>query len=67
MSRYQKFNIQVVEMNYLRGSCGVNRMECEVMQMYMEKFGIGDKERGMSCRGGEAQYTEIIWTPAKKV
>ncbi len=44
----QSCKIQAVEMSYLRGGCGVNRMDGESNKNVYRKFGISSREE-MSC------------------
>ncbi len=44
----QRSKIQAVEMSYLRGGCGVNRMDGESNENVYRKFGMSSRE-GMSC------------------
>ncbi len=36
-------------MNYLRGGCGVNRMNCESNENVYRKFDMSSRGEGMSC------------------
>ncbi len=45
----QKSKIQAIEMSYLRGGCGVNRMDGESNENIYRKFGMSSRGEGMSC------------------
>ncbi len=45
----QRSKIQAVEMSYLRGGCGVNRMDGESNENVHRKFGMSSRGDGMSC------------------
>ncbi|RUM29363.1 MAG: hypothetical protein DSY42_06675 [Aquifex sp.] len=48
-NKCQRSNIQAVEMSYLRGCCGVNRMDGESNENVYRRFGMASKGEGMSC------------------
>jgi len=48
-NKCQRSNIQAVEMSYLRGCCGVNRMDGESNENVYGRFGMASKGEGMSC------------------
>ncbi len=41
---------QAVEMSYLRGACGVWRMNGESNESVYNRFGMSSKGEGMTCR-----------------
>ncbi len=41
--------IQAVEISYLRGGCGVNRVDGENNESVYRRFGMSSKGEGMSC------------------
>ncbi len=41
--------MQAVEMSYMRGGCGVNRINAESNENIYIKFGIFSRGEGMSC------------------
>ncbi len=45
----QRSKIQAAEMSFLRGGCGVNRMEGESNENVYRKFGMFRRGEGMSC------------------
>ncbi len=45
----QRSKIQAVEMSYLRGGCGVNRMDGKSNENIYGKFGMFTRGEGMSC------------------
>ncbi len=45
----ERSKIQAVEMSYLRGRCGVNRMDGESNENVYRKFGMSSRREGMSC------------------
>ncbi len=45
----QRSKIQAVEMSYLRGGCGVNRMDGESNENVYRNFGMSNRGEGMSC------------------
>ncbi len=45
----QKSKIQATEMSYLRGRCGVNRMDGESNENVERKSGMSSRGKGMSC------------------
>ncbi len=49
----QRSKIQAVEISYLRGGCGVNRMDGESNENVYRKFGMSSRGEGMSCGGVE--------------
>ncbi len=61
----QRSKIQAVEMSYLRGGCGVNRMDGESNENVYRIFGISSRGERMSGGDGEAQHTEMVWTFGK--
>ncbi len=54
----QRFKIQAVEMCYLRGGCGVNRMNGESNENVYRKFGMSSRGEGMS--GGVVEMNNNI-------
>ncbi len=40
-------------MSYLRGGCGVNRMDGESNENVFRKFGMSSRGEGVSCGDGE--------------
>ncbi len=45
----QRSKIQAVEISYLRGGCGVNRIVGESNENVYRKFGMSSRGEGMSC------------------
>ncbi len=45
----KKSRLQTVEMSYLRGACGLNRMDGESNESVYEKFCMSFKSEGMNC------------------
>ncbi len=45
----QRSKIQAVEISYLRGRCGVNRMDGESNENVYRKFGMSSRGEGMGC------------------
>ncbi len=45
----QRSKIQTVKMSYLRGGCGVNRMDSESNENVYERFGISSMGEEMRC------------------
>ncbi len=45
----QRSKIQAVEMSFLRGGCGVKRMDGESNEDVYKKFGMSSRGGGMSC------------------
>ncbi len=45
----QRTKIQTVDMSYLRGGCGVNRMDGESNENIYRKFGMSSRGEGTSC------------------
>ncbi len=55
-----------IEMSYMRGECGVNRMDGESNENVHRKFGMWRRRNELwSDRDGEAQHTEMVWTFGK--
>ncbi len=48
-NKCQMSKILAVEMSYLRGSCGVSRMDGESNESVSGKYGISSRGKGMSC------------------
>ncbi len=63
----QRLKIQAVEINYLRGGCGVNRMDGESNEYLYRKSGMSGRGEGMSCGVVEMvkHNTEMVWTFGK--
>ncbi len=53
--------------NYLRGGCGVNRMDGESNEYLYRKSGMSSRGEGMSCGVVEMvkRNTEMVWTFGK--
>ncbi len=50
------------EMSYLRGGCGVNRMDGECNENLYRKFGMSSRGEGMSCGVVEmVRRSTLIW------
>ena len=45
----QRSRIQAVEMSFLRGACGVGRMDGESNERVYGRFGMSSKGEGMKC------------------
>ncbi len=61
-NKCQKSKILAVEMSYLRGGCGVNRIDGESNENVYGSFGMSSRE-GMSCGVAEVvkvQHTEMV-------
>ncbi len=55
-------------MNYLRGGCGVNRMDGENNESVYRRFGMTSKREEMSCgvvMMVRCSTLEIVWTFGK--
>ena len=48
-NKCQRSKIQAVEMSYLRGGCGVNRMDGESNENVYRRLGMATKGEGMGC------------------
>ncbi len=49
LTKILRSKIQAVEMSYLRGGCGVNRMDGESNENVYRKLFISSRGEGMSC------------------
>ncbi len=60
----QRSKIQAVETSYLRGGCGVNRMDGKCNENVYRKFGLSSRGEGMSCGVVEMvkRSTQMVWT-----
>ncbi len=47
-------------MSYLKGDCGVNRMDSESNENVYGKFGSKGRRNELWTGGGEAQHTEVV-------
>ncbi len=47
--KVEKCRIQAAEMSYLRGACGLNRMDGESSGSVNGRFGVSVKSEGMNC------------------
>ena len=45
----QRSRIQAVEMSFLRGACGVRRMNGDSNERVYERFGMSSKGEGVKC------------------
>jgi len=58
----QKSRIQAVEMSYLRGACGLSRMDGESNESVYKKFGVSVKGEGMNCGVVEVvKHSTLRW------
>ncbi len=57
----QRSKIQAVEMSYLRGGCGVNRMDGESNENVCRKFGMSSRGEGMSCGVVMVKRSTLRW------
>ncbi len=57
----QRFKIQAVEMSYLRGGCGVNRMDGESNENVYRKFGMSCRGERMSCGVVMVKHSTLRW------
>ncbi len=48
----QRFRIQVGEMSYKKGVCGLNTIDGESNESVYGKFGMPVKGEGINCGGG---------------
>ncbi len=55
----QRCRIQAVVMSYLRGACGLYRMDGESNQIVYGKFGMSVQGEGMNC--GVVKYSICRW------
>ncbi len=54
--------MQAIEMSYMRGGCGVNRMDGESNENVYIKFGILSRGEGMSCGVVEmVKHSPLRW------
>ncbi len=59
----QRCRIQAVEMSYLRGTCGLNRMDGESSESVYGKFGMSFKSEGMNCGVVEVvKHSALRWS-----
>ncbi len=63
----QRSKIQAVEVSYLRGGCGVWRMNGESNESVYNRFGMSNKGEGMKCGvvDGVKHNTKVIWPYGK--
>ncbi len=52
-NRAQRSRVCVVEMSYLRGACGVTRLDGESNESVYERCGIESQANGVNCGVGE--------------
>ncbi len=64
MSSRSKIQASAIEMSYLRGGCGVNRMDGESNENVYVRFDIASEAEGISCEV-VVKHTEIVWIPGK--
>ncbi len=58
----QRSRIQADEMSYLRGACGLNRVDGENSESVCGKFGMSVKCEGMDCGVGEVvKRSNLRW------
>ncbi len=61
----QRSEIKAVEINYLRGGCGVNGMEAESNGNVYWRFGMTSVGDGLCSGTHRPQHTEGVWSPGK--
>lgn len=49
MNGGQRFKVQAVEIRYLRGTCGLIRIDSESKESVYGKFGMSSKSEGLKC------------------
>ncbi len=64
MSERSKIQANAIEMSYLRGGCGVNRMDGESNKNVYVRFDIPSEAERMGC-GMVVKHTEVVWIPGK--
>ncbi len=57
----QRSKIHSVEMSYLRGGCGVNRMDGESNENVYINFGMSSRGEGMSCGVVMVKRSTLRW------
>ncbi len=57
----QRSKVQAVEMSYLRGGCGVKRMDGESNENVYRKFGMSSRGEGMSCGVVMVKQSTLRW------
>ena len=58
----QRSRIQAVEMSFLRGACGVGRMDGESNERVYERLGMSSKGEGVKCGVGEwVKCNNLLW------
>ncbi len=68
-NKRQRSKIQAVEMSYLRGACGVQRMYGESNESVSNRFAMPCTGEGMKCgvvEGGQVQqHPQVVWPHGK--